>query len=214
MPLIRASVTPATWQVYGSCRPTVWVVGHSFVYWACKRAKLRTGGTNFGFPNLEVNWRGIRGLRWRQIFPELVDIAKKAKGPVVLVLHAGGNDLGKRKGAELYTVMSTDIDRFVCLLPDMVVVWSEIIPRAVWHGAKDVKAIENARKRINTKMSKFVRENYGIVVRHQELEGNNFALLRPDGIHLTDIGLDIFLEGLRDGVEQALMMLCGGRSPV
>ncbi|XP_077127852.1 uncharacterized protein LOC143783335 [Ranitomeya variabilis] len=204
MPLIRASVTPATWQVYGSFKPTVWVVGHSFVYWAYERAKLRPGGTNVGFPKLEVSWRGIKGLRWRQIFLEMVDIAKRAKGPVVLVLHAGGNDLGKRKGAELYTVRSTDVERFVGLLPDMVVVWSEIIPRAVWHGAKDVKAIENSRKRINTKTSKLVRENYGIVVRHQELEGNNVASLRPDGIHLTDVGLDIFLEGLRDGVEQAL----------
>ncbi|XP_077128662.1 uncharacterized protein LOC143784353 [Ranitomeya variabilis] len=194
----------------GSFKPTVWVAGHSFVYWAYERAKLRPGGTNVGFPKLEVSWRGIKGLRWRQIFLEMVDIAKRAKGPVVLVLHAGGNDLGKRKGAELYTVRSTDVERFVCLLPDMVVVWSEIIPRAVWHRAKDVKAIENSRKRINTKTSKLVRENYGIVVRHQELEGNNVASLRPDGIHLTDVGLDIFLEGLRDGVEQALTRLCGG----
>ncbi|XP_077137747.1 uncharacterized protein LOC143803870 [Ranitomeya variabilis] len=39
----------------GSCRSTVRVVGHSFVYRARKRAKLRPGGIKFGFPNLEVN---------------------------------------------------------------------------------------------------------------------------------------------------------------
>ncbi|XP_073430117.1 uncharacterized protein [Dendrobates tinctorius] len=127
MPLIRASVTPATWQVYGDYKPAVWVLGHSFIYWACKRAEIRPGGKNFYFPQLEVNWRGIRGLQWEQIFPELVKISKSAKGPLILVLHAGGNDLCKTTGAELFTTMKTDIKRAVCLIPDMVVVWSDII---------------------------------------------------------------------------------------
>ncbi|XP_073431917.1 uncharacterized protein [Dendrobates tinctorius] len=214
MPLIRASVTPATWQVYGDYKPAVWVLGHSFIYWACKRAEIRPGGKNFYFPQLEVNWRGIRGLQWEQIFPELVKISKSAKGPLILLLHAGGNDLCKTTGAELFTTMKTDIKRAVCLIPDMVVVWSDIISRTVWHGAKDPKAIDKSRRKINSKMAKFVKENFGIVVHHHNLEENISPLLRPDGVHLTDIGLDMFLLNLQDGVEQALMMLCGGRSPV
>ncbi|XP_073419123.1 uncharacterized protein [Dendrobates tinctorius] len=214
MPLIRASVTPATWQVYGGHKPTVWVLGHSFIYWAGKRAEIRPGGKNFKLPRIQVNWRGIRGLLWDQIFPELVKISKMAKRPLILVLHAGGNDLCKTTGVELFTTMKTDIKRAVCLIPDMVVVWSDITSRTVWHGAKDLKAVDKSRRRINVKMATFVKENYGIAVHHHNLEEDISLYLRPDGVHLTDIGLDMLLTNLQDGVEQALMMSCGGRSPV
>ncbi|KAM4021696.1 uncharacterized protein ACNLHF_027016 [Anomaloglossus baeobatrachus] len=209
MPLIRASVTPATWQVYGDCRPAVWVVGHSYIYWAEKRAMIRPGGKNLGFRNVEVNWRGIRGLRWQQIFPEMVDISRSATGPLVMVIHAGGNDLVKRSTVELLTVMKTDIERLAYLFPDTVWVWSEIVPRAVWHGAKNANGIERSRRKINARMAKFMRERCGIVVRHHQLEGDNSALLRADGVHLTDIGQDILLSGIQDGVDQALKVMGG-----
>ncbi|KAM4051241.1 uncharacterized protein ACNLHF_022280 [Anomaloglossus baeobatrachus] len=214
MPLIRASVTPDTWQVYGDCRPSVWVVGHSYIDLAAKRAMNRPGGKNLGFKNVEVNWRGIRGLRWQQVFPEMVDISRTAMGPLVLVIHAGGNDLVKRSTVELLTVMKTDMERFTYLFPDTVLVWSEIVPRAVWHGAINAKAIERSRRKINARMAKFLRGTCGIVVRHHQLEGDNSTFLRSDGVHLTDIGQDILLSGIQHGVDQALKVMGGGRSPV
>lgn len=44
-------------------------------------------------------------------------------------------------------------------------------------------------------------------MRHRQLEGDNHHLLQLDGIHMNEIGLDIFLSGLQDGVEQALLLL-------
>ncbi|XP_077137893.1 uncharacterized protein LOC143804036 [Ranitomeya variabilis] len=214
MPLIRASVTPATWQAYGAKKPAVWVVGHSYIYWAKKRAEQRPGGVNLGFRNVVVNWRGIRGLQWEKIFPEVINIAKRAKGPVILVLHAGGNDLGKRRCIDLSSTMTADIERFFHLLPGMILVWSEMVPRAVWHGAKDPRGLERSRKKVNLKVARFVKSKFGIVVRHHQLEGDQSGLLRSDGIHLTNIGLDIFLSGLQDGIEQALRLKGGGRSHV
>ncbi|XP_077155137.1 serine/arginine-rich splicing factor 4 [Ranitomeya variabilis] len=206
MPLIRASVSPATWQVYGV---DVWVVGDSYVHWAEKRAKLRPGGTNLYIPGIKVNWRGIRGLRWNQVFKEMVGIARMAERPVILVLHAGGNDLGKQKVAELYKWVTTDMERFSWLFRNMILVWSEITPRAEWRGARDKRAIERTRVKFNARIGKYVRGRGGIVIHHQYLQKKNTPQLRPDGVHLTDIGLDIFLSGLQDGVEQALKVMGG-----
>ncbi|XP_077154645.1 uncharacterized protein LOC143817270 isoform X1 [Ranitomeya variabilis] len=214
MPLVRSSVVPSTWQSYGSGSPTVWLLGHSYIFWAGQRAEFRPGGRNLGFRGLNFSWRGIKGLQWPQVLPEIVDISKEARSPVVLVLHAGGNDLCSYKIAELITIMKSDISRFHSFFQELIFVWSEIVPRSVWHGARDGMAIERTRRTINARISKFVRERFGVVIRHKQLEGDNRALLRQDGVHLTDIGLDIFLSGLQDGIEQALLLMGGGRSHV
>ncbi|XP_077141285.1 uncharacterized protein LOC143805642 [Ranitomeya variabilis] len=206
MPLIRASVSPATWQVYGV---EVWVVGDSYVYWAEERAKLRPGGTNLYLSGIKVNWRGLRGLQWKQVFKEMVGIARMAEHPVIMVVHAGGNDLGKQKVAELYKWVTTDMERFSCLFRNIILVWSDITPRAVWRGARDKKAIERTRVKFNARIGKYVRGRGGVVIRHHPLQGDNTPQLRPDGVHLTDIGLDIFLSDLQDGVEQALTLMGG-----
>lgn len=56
--------------------------------------------------------------------------------------------------------------------------------------------MEKARWMVNAHGASFVRSRSGVVVWHRQLEGDNCRLMRPDGVHLTDIGLDIFLLGL------------------
>lgn len=58
-------------------------------------------------------------------------------------------------------------------------------------------------------MSRFIRSRAGVVVRHHQLEGDNQRLMRTDCVHLNEDGLNIFLSGLQDGVEQALFLLGG-----
>lgn len=161
-----------------------------------------------------MNWRGRRGLRWSQVLPEAIEISRTASRPVVLVIHAGGNDLCLMRLAELLTLVRADLDRIMGYFPEMVLVWSEVVPRVTWQGARDAGAVERARRTFNTRMSRFVRSRAGVVIRHRQLEGDNRTLMREDGVHLNEIGLDIFLSGLQDGVEQALFLVGGGRSSV
>ncbi|KAM4021087.1 uncharacterized protein ACNLHF_001246 [Anomaloglossus baeobatrachus] len=197
-------------RLSGCSRPSVWVLGHSYVYWAGQRAEVRPGGKSLGFVNAEVNWRGIRGLTWSQVLPEVVNISRTAVGPVVLVLHAGGNDLCSIQMTELLTLMRADIDKFSAFFSQVLIVWSEIVPRVVWRGARDWAGMERTRRTINHCISRFVHFKGGVIVRHRQLEGTNARLMRPDGVHLNDIGLDIFLSGLQDGIEEALFVLGGG----
>ncbi|KAM4025860.1 uncharacterized protein ACNLHF_026288 [Anomaloglossus baeobatrachus] len=194
--------------------PKIWIVGHSYVFWAAQRAGNRPGGRNLGFHHVELLWRGVRGLRWSQVLSEVVDISRQSSAPTILVLHAGGNDIGNIRLAELLTMMRSDLDRFPGFFSELRIVWSEIILRVVWQGSSDLEVIDRTRCTVNTRMSRFIRYRSGVVVRHRQLEGDNRRLMMPDGVHLTDIGLDIFLSGIQDGLEQAFFLMSGGRSPV
>ncbi|KAM3920320.1 uncharacterized protein RB166_014717, partial [Leptodactylus fuscus] len=187
-------------------------LGHSYVFWAAQRAEVRPGGRSLGFREMEVEWRGIRGLKWCQVLPEAISIGQAAPPPVILVIHAGGNDLCVLRVAELLTLMRADMERIASYFSEVILVWSEMIPRVTWQGARDAAAVERARRTVNARLSRFVRSKGWVVVRHRQLEGDNRRLMRADGVHLNEIGLDIFLSGLQDGVEQALFLLGGGGS--
>ncbi|KAM3936778.1 uncharacterized protein RB166_000586, partial [Leptodactylus fuscus] len=194
----------------GDRRPFVCFLGHSYIFWAAQRAQNRLGGKSLGFRDIEVDWRGIRGLKWCQVLPEVIAVGQFAPPPVILVIHAGGNDLCFLGVAELITLMKADMERMTGYFAEVIIVWSEIVPRVTWQGARDAAAVEKARRSVNARLARFVRAKGGVVVRHRQLEGDNRRLMRPDGVHLNEIGLDIFLSGLQDGVEQALFLLGGG----
>lgn len=198
----------------GGVRPVVWILGHSYIRRAAQRAEVRPGGSNLGFRQAEVVWRGVGGLRWHQVLAEAVAIGRVARGPSVLVIHAGGNDICFLRMDELITIITADLDRIPSFYENVVLVWSEIVPRVIWQGARNAGAVERARRTINARVSRSVRSRSGVVVRHRQLEGDNRQLMDGDGIHLNEIGLDIFLSGLQDGIEQALFLLGGGRRSV
>lgn len=87
--------------------------------------------------------------------------------------------------------------------------WSVIILRLVWQGARDAAAVERARRMVSSRISRFVQARWGVVVKHTLLEGDNIRLMAIDVIHLNDTGKDIFLAGLQDGIEQVLALLGG-----
>ncbi|XP_069601439.1 uncharacterized protein [Ranitomeya imitator] len=204
MPLIRSSIAPSTWKAYDGVRPSVWIVGHSYIYWAARRAELGPGGRSLGFNDVDVLWSGLRGMMWSQVLPEVVHIARVASSPTIVVIHAGGNDLASSPLAELLTLIRSDMDKFPSFFQSMRLVWSEVIPRLVWRGARELNAMERSRRTLNQRISRFVRFKNGVVVRHHRLEGDNSGFLLPDGVHLNEAGLDIFLDGIREGVVQAM----------
>ena len=175
----------------GPSAPVVHILGHSYIHRAAQRAICRPGGRSLGFP-VQVHWRGIGGLPWSRILMEAIQIGGVSRTPVVLVIHAGGNDIRSLRVPEIITLMRMDLERMVFLFSEMMLVWSEIIPRVTWQEDKDAAAIERARRTINARMSRYVRARSGVVVRHRQLEGDNRRLMGQDGVHLNDIGLDIF----------------------
>lgn len=124
--------------------------------------------------------------------------------PDVLVIHAGGNDLGVRSTRELVSAVKCDFLALRVAFPGMIIVWSDIVARTSWRMARSVPRINKARIKVNKAIGKFVVNNGGLVVRHTELEVNVGMYLRGDGVHLTAVGIDLWALGLQDGIERAL----------
>lgn len=154
-----------------------------------------------------IRWLGLRGLRWYQVLTECWQLWAHVSGHIILVVHAGGNDVGYTRSVDLISAIKSDIAQCFAIFTSMTFVWSEIVPRSLL--ARDVPGpcLENFRRKVNAQVSKFVRRIGGVVVHHRDLEGDNTDLLRRDGVHLNEIGLDIFNLGLQRGVEQALAVV-------
>ncbi|XP_072000656.1 uncharacterized protein [Engystomops pustulosus] len=183
----------------GVKKGVIWIFGHSFIYWAEKRAQLRLGGRSLGLPEelVSVRWLGYRGLQWGAVRSRLRSGFERWGQPNVLIIHAGGNDLGSFPMRNLVKDMKRDVLWLLAEYPDVLLVWSEMVRRERWRNAVSVAALNRARIKINKCMGKFVRLNGGLVVRHGLLEADrNYT--GKDGVHLTDLGLDVFNYGLSE----------------
>ncbi|XP_040181424.1 uncharacterized protein LOC120915190 [Rana temporaria] len=192
---------------------SIWILGHSFIFWAQKRAADRTYSENLGLdPSIfKVNWYGRRGMVWDDLVFELGRLYAVFPPPDILVLHLGGNDIGKVKTYELVNKMKDSFQFLKMVSPHTVLVFSEIVPRLRWLESLIFKPLEKVRKRINKAMEKFLSPDLGFSFRHRELEGGVQGLYRADGVHLSEIGLDIFNTELQTCIEAAAVWGGGDR---
>lgn len=95
-------------------------------------------------------------MKWVQMLTEAIEISRNSPPPVILVIHTGGNDLCFMRVSELLTLMRADVDRAIGYFAEVVIVWSEMVPRVRWQGARDAGAIERARRTVNARMARFI----------------------------------------------------------
>ena len=150
-----------------------------------------------------ICWHGKRGMVWSELLSELGSMSYSHHLPNILIIHLGGNDIGKQNTLNLIFQIKHVIRFIKAMYPDSVIVFSEIIPRLKWLKSEVFRPFEKIRKRINRMVEKFMSLGYGFSCRHWELEGGFPGLYRDDGIHLSDIGLDILNNDLQTCVEQA-----------
>ncbi|XP_041430762.1 uncharacterized protein LOC121397678 [Xenopus laevis] len=187
----------------------IWILGHSYVHWAELRAQIRKGAANLYLSDkkYKVIWNGIRGMRWEKLFQTLTVMLKTWGYPKVIVIHLGGNDIGFIKTIQLIKSIKQDLCQISLFMPDVYLIWSEIVPRLCWQSQL-LKPLEKCRRKINHSIAKFAGKLNITVYRHHELENGFEGLFREDKVHLSEIGLDIFNVGLQNAVEKALF--CGG----
>lgn len=128
-------------------------------------------------------------------------------------IHFGyslGNDLGKVKTLDLLFMIKQDLQRFCITSPGTTLVFSEIVPRLSWLSSDQRRVMEKMRKRVNRALEKCMPLINGLSYRHVDLEGGYPGLYRPDGVHLSEVGLDIFNLGLQYSIESAVAAAVGG----
>ena len=89
--------------------------------------------------------------------------------PSLLLIQLGSNDLTEIKSVDLVNNITSDILRIKLLIPNAKVVWSEILMRRYWHNAKDGKAVELARKRVNLAVKYAVLKEGFSVIHHPNI---------------------------------------------
>ena len=142
-------------------------------------------------------------MGWEDLLFEFDRLLMSFPEPSILILHLGGNDIGQIKTLDLiFSIRDTMlILKEAC--PGMVIVFSEIIPRLRWLESAALRPFEKIRKRVNKAVEKLMSPALGFSFRHVDLEGGIAGLYRNDGVHLSDIGLDILNISFQTCIERA-----------
>ena len=135
----------------------IWMVGSSLIEKAHKHVKRRRMGVNLSLSDrygVNVLWAGSSGLH----FEFVINLCQALKNcyflmelptPLYLVIHAGGNDIGRIPTGSLRKYICAVLTYLKVFLPGTVIVWSCILPRLKWRHSDNTVAMEDARARIN-----------------------------------------------------------------
>lgn len=157
--------------------------------------------TNLGLSNRTVRWLGSGGMHWEQLLTELQLNMMFNPRPAMLILSLGGNDLVDIKQAKLMKKIKKDIKYIASIFPNAYIVWSDILPRKAWRDSNESLVKTNQkRKRINRAGRQVADQlpNGKYIIHEIETETNGLFL--EDGVHLTPVGNDIFLNTFQEAV--------------
>ena len=182
------------------------MVGHSFIKWAAIHANKRHFGNNLGLTDrgVQITWRGKGGMLWSDLRQVLNEMVTGGVTPDVLVLHLGENDLGNRRGIMILKDMKEDMQEIGKRWAGTHIMWTEWVPRRKWRGAIRPAAIDRARRKVNAEMRGFCRQRGFGMVEHKGIIYKEAGFFRDDGVHLSLVGLEMYLLNLREAVAAAL----------
>ena len=88
------------------------------------------------------------------------------------------------------------------MLPNSLLIYSQILPRKKWRYNSNLKAMERARKRINRGIRTYYYKSNAKVITHADLQDGHKILYADDGVHFSFWGNDIFINAIHCGLEQ------------
>ncbi|KAJ1168707.1 hypothetical protein NDU88_000621 [Pleurodeles waltl] len=173
---------------------SIWVVGHSFIKWAHRKACRTAIGENLGLDRTRyhVRWDARGGLRWCELLPRLSNLAGQGFCPDILIIHAGENDLVKATGLDLMKSMKKDLEEIQGRWRGCHVLFTGFVPHRVWWGAKKPSAIEKARRKLNKEIRSFCTSRSITFMEHKGLPFENVEFFWGDGVHLPFMGMELF----------------------
>jgi hypothetical protein len=116
-----------------------------------------------------IRWCGVRGMKWHNLKENLEKYLQHLPPPSYLVIQLGSNDLTCGDSGSLRWHMKRDLEYISQLLPNTRLVWSCILPRLYWHGARSHVAINKTRKRVNREISNLVLSLGGRVIKQADI---------------------------------------------
>lgn len=90
------------------------------------------------------------------------------------------------------------------MLPGTMMVYSNILPRRTWRYSNNTDAMERTRKRLNRGLRTYLLQNNGYAIAHPDFDDSYSALYNHDGVHLSFIANDIFINTIQEALFQFL----------
>ncbi|XP_052790158.1 uncharacterized protein LOC128224375 [Mya arenaria] len=128
----------------------VWVVGSSIVRNAFMHAWM--SDPNLKMESCKLWWQGYGGLGIKEM-ERKINLLKRVnmcQPPAMIIMHCGGNDIGRIKISEFIKHFKMLVDNIGNILPGTIVVFSQILPRLTWRYSKNNIAMYNAKRRLNS----------------------------------------------------------------
>ncbi|XP_029474184.1 uncharacterized protein LOC115100103 isoform X2 [Rhinatrema bivittatum] len=185
-----------------------WVVDHSFVHWAHHRAERRPYGSNLYLEELQwsIKWFSWRGMKWDGLLTFLQQCVMENGVPQILLIHLGGNDIGKWSCREMVSKIRKDFATIMNGMPHTVLGWSDIIVR---YQCLDSPIWYRGVRKLNKQIGKWLERQGGFWVKHEWSREVIPGLFRSDGVHLSDVGINLFNNTLQEGLEQVIARIEG-----
>ncbi|OWF40641.1 hypothetical protein KP79_PYT09901 [Mizuhopecten yessoensis] len=77
-------------------------------------------------------------MTWGEFDPLVQKELEKYPPPDMIAVQLGSNDVVNINGKELIETIKCSFLRFAELSPLITIIWSEILPRGYWHGARSL----------------------------------------------------------------------------
>jgi lysophospholipase L1-like esterase len=180
--------------------PSVWIVGDSLVYWAGRWHRAQQTPR----AHTRLIFHGRRGATISTLKPLLLSLwPTGGPPPPTVVIHAGCNDLSNSAAVEQRAQIQALWAFLGDLSPETEFIWSDILPKAGRYCAGDtlpgeLQRMERVRKDTNRFARRMSMRRGGRFIPHPLITNSN-ELYRPDGIHLSPAGQEIFVGDLLRG---------------
>jgi len=180
-------------------------VGSSIVRDAFLVARQRPDGVDLSLQRLGVRifWQGRGGVKLLNLKRHIKLLMTLEDIPPYIVIHIGGNDIGETRLGFLVYRLKRFMSWLSSVMPHTQLIWSQVLPRENWRFSENKVAMEKTRKRLNSSFGKYMRKNGGGYVRYPDIQSSS-KFIKQDGVHLTSLGNEIYLNNLQHGLEEII----------
>lgn len=185
-----------------SDKVSIWIVGSSIVKRAGIAARTRQGGKKLNLPNASVWWQGYGGMKLHDLIPKLKSLQKYEDKPNIIIIHCGANNIGHIPIKRLLHLLRNTLEEVVNMFPQTKIIWSCTLPRHSWRFSNKVRAMEKARCRLDRAAIAYITSQRGSFIKHSQFNTKPTQLFEADGVHLSPLGNDIFLNNIQRVIQE------------
>ncbi|CAG2223357.1 unnamed protein product [Mytilus edulis] len=149
-------------------------------------------------------WQGKGGMNWQELVPRIKYLLRFEQEPDFLIIHCGGNNIGSCKLHNFRRQIKSSLCKVSELLPKAKLIWSQILPRLVWRNGQNIKSLNRAAVRINNFAGWLCLKSGGGYIKYPEITWNEKGLFNMDGVHLSNMGNELFLYRIQSFLQEVV----------